>query len=69
MVPFSIQMITKVSAKLFQQMKPYAWYTPCQAGFIVKNLLENFDTKYKVVICNDGSMFLDDILKVVKEDQ
>lgn len=39
MVPFSIQMFTKVSAQLFPGMKPYAWFTPCQAGFLVKNLL------------------------------
>lgn len=45
-------------------MKPYAWYTPCQAGFLVKELLELFDTRYKVVICNDGAMFLEDILKI-----
>lgn len=64
MVPFSIQMMTKVSVQLFPHMKPYAWYTPCQAGFLVKDLLQLFDTRYKVVICNDGAMFLEDILKI-----
>lgn len=50
-------------------MKPYAWYTPCQAGFLVKDLLERFDIRYKVVICNDGAMFLEDILNFQGDKQ
>ncbi len=42
-------------------MKNYDWYTPCQAGFLVKEMLEKFDARFKVRICNDGAMFLEDI--------
>ncbi len=63
MVPFSIQQMTKHSNELFPHMKPYQWYTPCQAGFLVKAMLEKFDVKYKVKICNDGAMFLEDIVR------
>ena len=63
MTPYSIQMITKLSKELFPHMKPYEWYTPCQAGFLVKAMLEKFDVNYKVKICNDGTMFLEDIVR------
>ncbi len=63
MVPFSIQQMTKHSNELFPHMKPYQWYTPCQAGFLAKAMLEKFDVKYKVKICNDGAMFLEDIVR------
>lgn len=62
-MPFSIQQMTKLSKELFPHMKPYEWYTPCQAGFLVKAMLEKFDVNYKVRICNDGAMFLEDIVK------
>jgi hypothetical protein len=65
--PFGIQEMTKLSKVMFPQMKDFEWYTPCQVGFLVKQLLESYNAqKYEVIICNDGSMFLEDIMK---EDQ
>lgn len=62
-LPFSIQTITQISAKLFPNKKPCEWYSPSEAGFLMKQLLERFNLTYNVSICNDGSIFYQELPK------
>ena len=62
-MPFSIQMLTHVALEVCPNKKPYEWFSPCECGFIVKKLLDDFDENYRVSICNDGTLFLDEIQK------
>lgn len=38
-MPFSIQTITQVSSTLFPHKKPCEWFSPSEAGFLLKFLL------------------------------
>jgi hypothetical protein len=60
-MPFSIQTLTSISRELFPHKKDKEWYSPSEAGFLIQKTLEHFNTSYRVVVCNDGSIFLDQI--------
>lgn len=62
-LPFSIQMLTHSSAKLYPAKKQYEWFNPCEMGFIIKDLMDqNFnDIATKVFL--DNSIFLSEIPK------
>jgi hypothetical protein len=54
-------MLTSVSTELFPHKKPCEWFSPCEAGFLIQRVLQWFNLTYQVAICNDGSVFLEDI--------
>ena len=61
LVPFSIQNFTMHSRLFFDYMKDYQWFTPCQVSFLIKKLFEDFQSDYSINICNDNSIFMDEI--------
>lgn len=60
-MPFSIQTLTNISSIIYPHKKQYEWFSPCEAGFLIKRSLENFNTTYSVTVCNDNSLFLSEI--------
>jgi cysteine protease ATG4 len=60
-LPFSIQMFTHASAKLYPQKKNYEWYNPCEMGFIIKELLDIHFPEINAHIFLDNSIFLSEI--------
>lgn len=59
--PFSIQTLTHISAEMFPHKKPCEWFSPSEAGFLLKKVLETFSESYEVNVCNDGSIFLKEL--------
>ena len=60
-MPFSIQHITKISTQLFPGKKEFEWYSPCEASFLLKHTLEEFNGMYEVNVFNDNSFFLSEV--------
>ena len=58
---FSIQTITQLSATMFPHKKPCEWYSPSEAAFLMQSVLQKFNLTYRVAVCNDGSIFLNEI--------
>jgi hypothetical protein len=60
-LPFSIQMLTNVSARLYPHKQKYEWYNPCEMGFIIKELLDQNLPHVSTKIFLDNSIFLEEI--------
>ena len=61
LLPFSIQTVTALSKEMYPGKKKGEWYTPCEASFLLKRTLENFNEGYRVNVANDNSLFLSEI--------
>lgn len=59
--PFSIQVFTQVSARLYPKKQKYEWYNPCEMGFIIKELFQQNLPHIAVKIFLDNSIFLAEI--------
>lgn len=59
---FSFPNFTDTSAKIYPAKKQYDWFSPCECGFIIKELLDNFDSTFRTSICNDNCIFLNEIV-------
>jgi hypothetical protein len=53
-------MLTITAARLFVK-KNYDWFSPSEAGYLVKELLEKYLSTHRVSVCNDNSIFLSEI--------
>lgn len=60
-IPFSLPTMTDTASKIYPEKKPYEWFSPCECGFILKDLLDKYDEKYRISICNDNCIFLNEI--------
>lgn len=58
---FALPMITDTACIYYPHKKEYEWFSPCECGFIIKDMLDRFDAKYRTSICNDNTIFLSDI--------
>lgn len=56
-----MQRVTAAAHELYPAKKNFEWFSPCECGFIVKHLLDKFDSSYRVSICNDNCVFLSGI--------
>lgn len=62
-LPFSIQMLTHSSAKLYPAKKQYEWFNPCEMGFIIKDLMDQNFSDITTKVFLDNSIFLSEIPK------
>jgi hypothetical protein len=60
-LPFSIQMLTHVSANLYPKKQKYEWYNPCEMGFIIKEVLDQNLPHVATKVFLDNSIFLSEI--------
>jgi hypothetical protein len=60
-LPFSIQVFTQASAKLYPKKQKYEWYNPCEMGFIIKELIEQNLPHVATKIFLDNCIFLSEI--------
>lgn len=56
--PFSIQKFTEYASLMYKNKAKQEWFSPCQCGYLIKELLENMDDNYRVNILNDNCLFL-----------
>lgn len=59
-VPLSIQVFTNVAARELGKKKE-DWYSPSEAGYLLKEIIDGFLESHRVSICNDNCVFLDEI--------
>lgn len=59
-VPLSIQVLTNAAARLLGKKKEQ-WYSPSEAGCLLKEVLDGYLESHRVSICSDNCIFLDQI--------